>query len=114
MKKLLNCVFWALLLVAGAADINIAEININDYGADSMLKPARTFYVSKAGNDANDGLSQEHAWLTIKGGVKDLRAGDTLFSRQAATADAAKPRRILIPRSSIHIFRPVEQFSMIA
>ena len=74
MKFLFVCAVSAVFLAAGAADIDISS-----YGAGPMLKPAGTFYVSTSGNDANDGRSLEKAWRTIKRGVRDLRAGDTLL-----------------------------------
>ena len=49
------------------------------FGAGEMEKPARTFYVSTKGNDSNDGKSLETAWKTIRRGVRELRAGDTLL-----------------------------------
>ena len=50
-----------------------------EYGAGELLNPARTFYVSTKGNDGNDGKSLATAWKSIKKGMAQLRAGDTLF-----------------------------------
>ena len=71
MKNSIVCAVFAALFAAGAADIDVKS-----YGAGPMLKPAGTFYVSTAGNDANDGKSLKTAWRTIKRGVRDLRAGE--------------------------------------
>ena len=49
------------------------------FGAGEMEKPARTFYVSLKGNDKNDGRTLETAWKTVRRGVRELRAGDTLL-----------------------------------
>ena len=74
MKKSLLCVvlLFALLLTG-------KEIVIGDYGAGSMVKPGKTFYVSVKGKDSNDGKTLKSAWRTLGRGVKDLRAGDTLL-----------------------------------
>ncbi len=72
MKKL-----FAFLFLAALTTASIAE-NI-DYGAGEMKNPRRTMYVSTSGNDRNDGKTSATAWRTIRHGVKELRAGDTLL-----------------------------------
>ena len=74
MKKIFF--FFSLLLVLTVAAENI---DINSYGAGKMTNPAREFYVSVDGKDTNDGKSLKSAWRTLNRGVKDLRAGDTLW-----------------------------------
>ncbi|MFA7158639.1 MAG: DUF1565 domain-containing protein [Kiritimatiellia bacterium] len=59
MKKILMGI--VLLALPGLMQLNAAE-----------------YYVTKQGNDANDGLSREKAFLTVQKGVDALEAGDTL------------------------------------
>lgn len=68
-----------IILSAFLSVLTLAGINIADYGAGPMKKPARTFYVSTKGNDKNDGKSLKTAFKTIKRGVRQLRTGDTLL-----------------------------------
>lgn len=72
MKKL--C-FLFLALALGT----LSALNIADYGAGPMLKPARTFYVSTKGSNKNDGTTLAKAFRSIDYGVSKLRAGDTLL-----------------------------------
>ena len=69
-----------LLFLASFAVLSsvVAEEAI-DYGAGEMKNPARTLYVSTAGNDQNDGKTLETAWRTIARGARELRSGDTLL-----------------------------------
>ena len=61
------------------ASLTAAGADTPEYGAGEMLKPARTFYVSKKGSNKNDGKTPATAWKTIEFGTKALRAGDTLL-----------------------------------
>jgi hypothetical protein len=51
----------------------------DDYGCGPLVKTGRTFYVAVDGDDANDGLSAASAWRTIRRGLPELQAGDTLL-----------------------------------
>jgi len=46
--------------------------------ADTSLASAAEYFVNKHGNDANDGLAKEKAFLTIQKGLDALKTGDTL------------------------------------
>ena len=72
MKKFISAVVILSSLV-------LSGVNVSDYGAGPMLKPARTFYVSTRGNDKNKGTSLKEAFRTLHKGVSVLRAGDTLL-----------------------------------
>lgn len=72
MKKLFALLSFAVLSTV------IAEEKIA-YGAGEMKNPARTLYVSTAGNDRNDGKTLATAWHTIRHGARELRAGDTML-----------------------------------
>ena len=74
MKKLLLFLCLASVLAAFAV-----ELDYSKYGAGSMLKPNRTFYVSPKGNDKNDGSSLEKAFKSLWKGFSVLKAGDTLL-----------------------------------
>lgn len=65
------------------------DIDFKAYGAGPMTNPARTFYVSTSGNDANDGKSLKSAWRTLNRGVKELRAGDTLLAAEGVYEEGA-------------------------
>ena len=68
-----------LIVTALWCSFILAAINIADYGAGPMLKPARTFYVSTRGNNKNDGKTLKTAFRSISYGATRLRAGDTLL-----------------------------------
>ena len=44
----------------------------------SLTAQSATYYVSTAGNDANDGLSERSAWRTISHAAKVVKAGDVV------------------------------------
>lgn len=46
-----------------------------------ILAHATTYYVSTAGNNSNDGLSESSPWLTVKKAVDTMVAGDTTYVR---------------------------------
>jgi hypothetical protein len=54
-------------------------VDIPAYGCGPLLQPGNTCYVALSGADDADGGSWETAWRTIKHGVAQLRAGDTLI-----------------------------------
>ena len=54
-------------------------IDISQYGCGPLLQPGNTYYASISGSDEADGRSPRTAWRTIKHGVAQLRAGDTLI-----------------------------------
>ena len=62
-----------------ATEVKSPEPEPASFGAGEMENPARTFYVSTRGDDKANGLTPETAWRTVKRGVRDLRAGDTLL-----------------------------------
>ena len=66
----------AFVLISG---VSAADIDFKLYGAGPMVKPGASYYVSSAGSDSNDGKSLKKAWRTLKRGVRDLKAGDTLY-----------------------------------
>ncbi len=89
-----------------------------DYGCGPLLAPGRTFYVANAGDDAADGLSPASAWRTIRRGLPELQAGDTLLIgegeylepqleinvRRPQTGAPGRPIRIMAaPRSRVII-----------
>ncbi|HRU06823.1 MAG TPA: NosD domain-containing protein, partial [Candidatus Brocadiia bacterium] len=57
----------------------LAEFRESDFGAGPLQTPGRAFYVSPKGSDAATGESWAAAWQTLRRGLKDLRAGDTLL-----------------------------------
>ena len=59
-----------VLITALLSTLLLGAINVADYGAGPMVKPAKTFYVSTKGNNKNDGLSLKNAFRTIEHGAK--------------------------------------------
>ncbi len=68
--------------VNSAALRNLAKPLVPDeaqYGSGPLLEPGKTYYVALTGDDAADGLAWATAWRTVKRGVRELLAGDTLL-----------------------------------
>ena len=70
--------FFTVLLLFSA--LKGSDIDFKAYGAGALDKPGRSFYVSPAGKDTNDGKTLQSAWRTLNRGVSELQAGDTLYA----------------------------------
>ena len=77
-------VHLALIAVASTAILGGLAYGATVVG--TMIVPTRTFYVSAAGSDSNNGLSTEHPWATL-GPVNDknLHPGDRVLLESSAT-----------------------------
>ena len=54
-------------------------VDESKYGCGPLLKPGRTYYVSREGSDEADGLSLRTAWRHVAHGLSRLRPGDSLL-----------------------------------